>query len=275
VSLAICRGVENRANVPSFVQFYNTPSCSARAGLDHTYGAYGGPATDISYDTWVDHVKSKSANPAAKIYLGLPAATAATFGSMYLSPDEAQQLIEKFQCKYPEMFGGVMLWEATFSEGNQIDGMSYGKHMKKGMENCSCASNPTSTPSTVSSTTVASASATASASEVPSSSIYADKPTSSASYGTTYNGVTASVTSSASSTASYGNMTTSSATSASTSASPSGCGVKGFDKTPAFNFLNDTASANFNACSARCNANSACVSFAFGYTQCLLYAQTV
>lgn len=280
------------------MQFYNSPSCSARAGLDHSYGAYGGPETDISYDSWVDHVKTKSANKEAKIYMGLAAATGATYGSMYLSPDEALQMIEKYQCKWPTMFGGVMLWEATFSENNQINGMSYGKHIKKGLTNCSCASSPPSTSSVVTSSTMSSTIVPA-GSTSSRSSISAEYPTSSSgSYSTSssvdypasssaeYPTITSSsrVTSSPSSpesssstsyTTTYDDMNMSSTTSASASASPSSCGVKGFDKLPAFNFLNDTATANFEKCSARCNANSACVSFAFGTTQCLLYTQTV
>lgn len=323
------------------MHFYNTPECSARAGLDHSYGAYGGPATDISYDTWVDHVKTKSANPQAKIYLGLAASTSATFGNMYLSPDEAQKLVEKFQCKWPTMFGGVMLWEATFSDNNQINGMSYGKNIKKGLENCSCANKPTSTSTAVTSSTMSSTSVpTASPSSVGSSSeeyptstsasssssavyptsnttvssespistssctsdseAYPTSDTSSEEYpistsasssssavypisNTTVSPeypVTASSSSVESSSTSshsptYYNVTMSSTTSASATPCPSSSGVKGFDKSPAYNFLNDTMTANFVKCSARCNADSACVSFAFGTTQCLLYTQTV
>ncbi|KAI9819240.1 MAG: hypothetical protein M1827_007396 [Pycnora praestabilis] len=67
-----------------FIQFYNTPECSARAYFDHTYGAYGGPATDISFDAWAAFVQSSSFNPDAKVYIGLPAAGAATYDSYML-----------------------------------------------------------------------------------------------------------------------------------------------------------------------------------------------
>lgn len=271
------------------MHFYNTPSCSARAGIDHSYGAYGGPATDISYDSWVDHVKTKSANKEAKIYMGLAAAATATFGDMYLSPEEAVQLVEKFQSKWPTMFGGVMLWEATFSENNQYNGMSYGKHIKMGLESCSCASKPSNTSSVVTSSTVSSTSAptvsTSSSAEYPTSST-SDYPTSSSTNYFTSNS-TASPSSqispsssslessSTTSSTTYNNLTMSSTTTTSATASPSSCGVKGFDKSPAYNFLNDTISANFEKCSARCIADAACVSFGFGMTQCLLYTQTV
>ena len=296
------------------MQFYNTPSCSARAGLDHSYGAYGGPETDISYDSWVEHVQTKSANKEAKIYLGLPADTGATFGEMNLSPEEAQELIEKFQCKWPTMFGGVMLWEATFSENNQIDGMSYGQNIEKGLENCFCANEPSSTSSVMTSSTISSSSIpTLSTSGIESSSDYhptssstsssaktsstmsssavptlstsstsssldyhpTSSSTSSTSHPVTGSSSSAGSSSSTSFTTTYDDLSTSSTTSASPSSSPSSCGIKGYDKSPAYNFLNDTISATFEKCSARCVADSSCASFAFGYTQCLLYTQTV
>jgi chitinase len=369
------------------VQFYNTASCSARAGLDHSYGAYGGPATDISYDSWVDHVKTTSANKEVKIYMGLAAAPGATYGNMYLSPNEASLLIEKYLNKWPSMFGGVMLWEATFSDNNRVNEMSYVQHIKKALGDCSPISYPSPTSSAVSSSmmssqvgpigstlTMASSSAehsmssaesysyssmeyssttsehyptirpessssssmeysTASSEEYPASTSAESTISSSEHYHTLSSeehpasisaqsssasaestassslehsatsseqhpasatsvfssmettGVSSSQVTSGSSfpqsslVTSYTNTidgaTISSTSSASASASPSSCGVKGFDKSPAYNFLNDAATANFEKCSARCSADPVCVSFAFGLTQCLLYTQSV
>jgi chitinase len=338
----------------------------------------------------VDHVKTKSANKEAKIYMGLAAAPGATYGSMYLSPDEASQLVEKYFNKWPSMFGGVMLWEATFSEENQVDGMSYGKHMKKALESCAPTNPPYPTSSVVASSTMssevgpigsssaehpmsssdaystssmdystasseeypASTSADYSASssehypsassetystsnmeysttsseyyptttpdsystttddysteepeEYPTSTSEEDYSTTSSEHYTTasseqhpasttaessssdttaspsYQMTSSSSSPVSSSSTSYTNtidgVSTSSTTSASPSASPSDCGVKGFDKSPAYNFLNDTATATFEKCSARCSADPVCVSFAFGLTQCLLYTQSV
>ena len=127
-----------------FVQFYNTPQCSARAYFDHTYGAYGGPATDVSYDTWVTFVSKHSKNTNAKILLGLPASTTVVNDKkMYLQPSEAKQIIEHFQCKYPGHFGGVMIYEATYSEQNVIGGKSYADVLKGYLTGSTCAKKPT------------------------------------------------------------------------------------------------------------------------------------
>ncbi|KAI9871312.1 MAG: hypothetical protein M1830_003040 [Pleopsidium flavum] len=113
-----------------FVQFYNTPSCSARAYFGNNYGGSG---SNISFDEWASFVRSSSQNSQAKLYLGLPASTiAANAASMYLSPSEASELVSAYQCKYPDLFGGIMIWEATYSENNQIDGKSYADNMKEG-----------------------------------------------------------------------------------------------------------------------------------------------
>ena len=108
-----------------FVQFYNTPQCSARAYFDHSYG---GTQTNISFSGWVDFVQKQSYNPNTKVYLGLPAAAdnqVVYDPKMYLQPDEAKELIEVLRCGYKHEFGGVMIYEATYSENNQINGQPY------------------------------------------------------------------------------------------------------------------------------------------------------
>lgn len=106
-----------------FIQFYNTPVCSARAYFDHSYG---GTNTNISFASWVDFVQDYSFNPETKVYLGLPAAPSAAYDTeMYLQPSEANEIIKALQCEYKHEFGGVMIYEATFSQNNQIQGQPY------------------------------------------------------------------------------------------------------------------------------------------------------
>ncbi len=126
-----------------FIQFYNTPQCSARAFLDHKYGAYGGPDTDISFDAWVSYVRASSKNRDVQLYLGLPAAPAVTYDTkMYLNADESEKLIKHFQCKYPDTFAGVMLYEATYSENNSENGKSFAKVLKDILLGCDCDHKP-------------------------------------------------------------------------------------------------------------------------------------
>jgi hypothetical protein len=53
------------------------------------------------------------------------------------------------------------------------------------------------------------------------------------------------------------------------------CGVKGYDKTASYSYDGTAADANFVSCSAKCKADSKCLSFAFGSSQCLLYKVSV
>lgn len=133
-----------------FIQFYNTPQCSARAYFDHSYG---GTNTNISFTSWVDFVQDYSYNPKTKVYLGLPAAPNAAYDTeMYLQPSEANEIIKALQCEYKQ-FGGVMIYEATYSQNNQIHGQPYADVLKGYLENTGCTvSAPVTSSATVLST---------------------------------------------------------------------------------------------------------------------------
>ncbi len=122
-----------------FVQFYNTPSCSARAYFDHSYG---GTNTNISFDKWISFVKASSFNKNVKVYMGLPASNSNQVvydPKMYLAPSEANTIIKAFQCKYPTNFGGVMVFEATYSEMNSLNGKPYVDVLKGYLKSTGCA----------------------------------------------------------------------------------------------------------------------------------------
>lgn len=103
------------------IQFYNTPSCSARAGISKTKGQ------DISYKTWTTQ---SSLNPNVKMSIGLPGSTTAAIDpSYYLTPAEAQTLVKKFWGN--KKFGGIMVWEATAAQTNAPCGWDYGTWMKQ------------------------------------------------------------------------------------------------------------------------------------------------
>ncbi|KAK2775254.1 hypothetical protein FQN52_004036 [Onygenales sp. PD_12] len=107
-----------------FIQFYNTPQCSAASYVAN-------PKTSgFSFDQWVQVVK-KSVNPSARIFIGLPASPIAAIAGYYITPPQVQPMVEKFMKKYPSNFGGIMLWEATQSDLNRYGGMSYADNMKK------------------------------------------------------------------------------------------------------------------------------------------------
>ncbi|PLB43154.1 glycoside hydrolase [Aspergillus steynii IBT 23096] len=108
-----------------WVQFYNTAACSARNFFNIAGSGNGG----FNYDGWVNVIQN-GGNRAAKLYIGLPASESAANPGYYLTPEEVDTLVAQYMGRYPETFGGIMLWEATASERNQINGTDYAEHMK-------------------------------------------------------------------------------------------------------------------------------------------------
>ncbi|KAM0254695.1 hypothetical protein ACHAQJ_006546 [Trichoderma viride] len=102
-----------------WVQFYNNPGCSTNG--------------DINFDDWVSNVaNTPSAN--AKIFLGVPASTDGATGTSsgaqyYLEPSALNTLVGQY--KTNAAFGGVMMWDAGFSDSNVNNGCTYAQEAKK------------------------------------------------------------------------------------------------------------------------------------------------
>ncbi|KAF2274910.1 glycoside hydrolase [Westerdykella ornata] len=167
-----------------FIQFYNTPQCSSRAG----YNGIVGTATSFTFDQWVAWLKKNSVNKQVRLYLGLPAneAGAPNDVTSYLTPAEANKLVTFYAKKYPEIFGGVMLWEASLAARNKICEKNYNSWIKDilvGKYSTSpCAPKPSSSSTRASSTISSNRSSTISSTPTPvvSSSKTSASPTSSA-----------------------------------------------------------------------------------------------
>ncbi|KAJ5831932.1 hypothetical protein N7474_000243 [Penicillium riverlandense] len=125
--------IENAAFDFLWVQFYNTPACAA--------ANYVSGSGNFNFDEWVDVIRN-SRNPETKLFVGLPASEDAANPGYYITPDEAKTLVEEYMGLYPEHFGGIMLWEATASENNTIDGFTYAQHMKHILGECAPPSPP-------------------------------------------------------------------------------------------------------------------------------------
>ncbi|KAH2016847.1 Endochitinase A1 [Aspergillus fumigatus] len=142
-----------------WIQYYNTAACSAKSFIDTSLGTF-------NFDAWVTVLKA-SASKDAKLYVGLPASETAANQGYYLTPDEVESLVSTYMDRYPDTFGGIMLWEATASENNQIDGSPYADHMKDILLHCDPSPPVTSSSAIPSSTPVTTPSPSSSA--VPSS----------------------------------------------------------------------------------------------------------
>ncbi|KAJ2906796.1 hypothetical protein MKZ38_010787 [Zalerion maritima] len=116
-----------------FVQFYNTPYCSAGAWVDantnYHPGAYPNPS-QFSYDEWAEWIAS-SPSAGAKIMIGLPGATTAANPASYVAPDDMDKLIMAYYCR--ESFGGITIWEATHAYQNNAGGFSFFTNAKRSL----------------------------------------------------------------------------------------------------------------------------------------------
>ncbi|CCD56518.1 glycoside hydrolase family 18 protein [Botrytis cinerea T4] len=214
-----------------WIQFYNNAAaqCTARQWADNYALTGQEDSAEFTYDQWLSTINN-GASAGASIYLGLLGSTLAGTASDYISPLEAQSLIESYHNK--PQFGGVMIWEATYSQENtdeELKGDSYHGFIK------SCLASyapppPTSTSSIVHSTTISSSSSTSEVSitsSVPASteSSAATSSTvisiSSTSTSVSESSSTSTLTSSESSTTSSSSLLETSTTSTSTSTSVS------------------------------------------------------
>ncbi|EGY15674.1 chitinase [Verticillium dahliae VdLs.17] len=95
-----------------FIQFYNTPHCSAASWAK-------------ANTSWLSDTPSKD----AAIYITLPGSPEAANLENYISPYQAGNLINSFYCR--SKFGGMAVWEATYSENNRQHGYTYHAFLKK------------------------------------------------------------------------------------------------------------------------------------------------
>jgi len=107
-----------------FTQFYNTPQCNTRAGVNGL--------SSFTFTAWVNWLKTNSKNKSVKLYMGMPAGVpgAVNDPTATLTINEANTFLKKYAALHPDMFGGVMLWEYTVSVANSKCGRPYSSWIK-------------------------------------------------------------------------------------------------------------------------------------------------
>ncbi|SCU89036.1 LAFA_0E15852g1_1 [Lachancea sp. 'fantastica'] len=128
----------------AFIQFYNN---------------YCNVDSHFNWDTWTQFAAG-APNPNIKLYLGLPGSSSAA-GSGYLSDlNLVQSTVNKISGS--ANFGGIMLWDASQSFTNKVDGDTYAAQMKKILGSVSSESTPNTFSQTPSSTSSSASSTVAS-----------------------------------------------------------------------------------------------------------------
>ncbi|WDK21615.1 chitin recognition protein [Colletotrichum graminicola] len=113
-----------------FVQFYNTPSCSAATWVSSNPSYVPGQSFQgggFTFDSWVQWL-SNTPSRDAKVFITLPGSPDAANPGNYITHDQAKNLINAYYCR--PSFGGVAVWEATRGASNPYNGKSFQATMK-------------------------------------------------------------------------------------------------------------------------------------------------
>lgn len=100
-----------------FVQFYNNP---LRCSLNVPGNA------SINWNEWTKFLSSTKSS-SAKIFVGAPASEEGA-GSGYVEPSQLAPVVNSV--KSDSLFGGVMLWDASWSDQNVIAGCTFAQQTK-------------------------------------------------------------------------------------------------------------------------------------------------
>lgn len=119
-----------------YIQYYNTPQCSARSWWNANPNYPRTRRENVSgfrtsYQQWVTFLAT-TASKDAKLHIGLPGSPKATFDpSFYVPSSIVSNLLRAYFCK--PKFGGVMVWEATYADEARVGGTSvtFYQHVKK------------------------------------------------------------------------------------------------------------------------------------------------
>lgn len=101
-----------------WVQFYNNPGCSTNTGTN--------------FNDWVSNIAGTPSS-GAQIFIGVPASTLGATGSAsgaqyYLAPAALASLVGNFDSN--PKFGGIMMWDAGYSDANVNGGCTYAQEAK-------------------------------------------------------------------------------------------------------------------------------------------------
>jgi chitinase len=107
-----------------YIQFYNNDECSAYQLFDNDGGTF-------NYDEWVSYVAGTPSED-AKLFIGLPATTLASTddnsgSKYYISPSNLVTLVKDYSSH--AQFGGVMLWDAGYSDTVSQNGCNYAQEV--------------------------------------------------------------------------------------------------------------------------------------------------
>ncbi|KAM3462576.1 hypothetical protein NHJ6243_003977 [Beauveria neobassiana] len=128
-----------------FIQFYNNPGCDLKNA-------------NFNYKTWEGIIAASDKSKNAKLFVGIPSSDAAA-SSGYVAPKD----LEKVICPIAKSrsFGGISIWDMYRGLKNEVDGKSFNQHVKDILSKCG---EQTATSTTLSTTSISTATTASSSS---------------------------------------------------------------------------------------------------------------
>ncbi|KAI1176859.1 glycoside hydrolase superfamily [Nemania sp. FL0916] len=114
-----------------FVQFYNTPACSARGWISGNPNYVIGGAFNkagFTFDDWVTWLSTTKYSQGAPIFITLPGANPAANTGAYITVAQTQLIASAYYCR--ASFAGIGVWDATYSEQSIANGRFFFQNAK-------------------------------------------------------------------------------------------------------------------------------------------------
>lgn len=110
-----------------FIQFYNTPFCSARTWADANPTGSAFTDAGFTFDAWATWLAGTPSS-GAKLFIGMPGSADAANAGNDLSVEQVGSLAAAFRCR--ASFGGFAVWEATHAAANVANGKNFYQNAK-------------------------------------------------------------------------------------------------------------------------------------------------
>ncbi|KAI1820803.1 glycoside hydrolase superfamily [Xylaria intraflava] len=114
-----------------FVQFYNTPSCSARGWVtgNRKYVPGGAFSTSgFTFDAWAAWLRNTQYGRNTRMFITLPGSNPAANRGAYISVAETKQLASAYYCR--PSFAGIGVWDATWAQQSVASGKNFFQNAK-------------------------------------------------------------------------------------------------------------------------------------------------
>ncbi|KAI1817156.1 glycoside hydrolase family 18 protein [Poronia punctata] len=117
-----------------FVQYYNTPKCSARGWITANPNYVPGGTFkqtsgtwSFTFDSWVTWLSS-TVSKGAPIFLTLPGANPAASSGAYITVAQTKNIANAYYCR--ASFAGIGVWDATYAEQSIANGKNFFQNAK-------------------------------------------------------------------------------------------------------------------------------------------------